>query len=813
MSAYAETDSMLKNYFTIALRSLWRSKGSTLINVSGLALGVTASFILFLLVRHQSSFDNFHSKRDRIYRAVSSSDGNQGRDYTAGVQSVFPDAFKIDFPEAEEVMFSSYRGNGALITVPQKEGEPRKFEEKKGVVYTESSYFSIFDRKILMGDAKKGLEQPNTAILSRKNAFKYFGKEDPLGEVFNFENKAFKVTAIMEDSPSNTDLPFEVMLSYVTIKKEVDEAGGWHHIGSDEQCYFLLKQGVALAEVERRIPTFVKKYRGKNPYHENYEIQSLASIHFDDRYGNYNYSTISKQMLAALSVIGIFLIISACINFINLVTAESIKRSKEVGIRKTLGSSRGQLIAQFLGESTIVTLLAVMLAVGVAPLVLDLLNPFLELNLSIDFLSDKGIWVFLLSTTAFVAILSGLYPSFIVSGFKPVFAIKNQGGNKNSSGYMLRRGLVVMQFFISQFFIIGTIVLINQMNYFRNKDLGFRKDAIVNIPIPEREAPGAERTGFASKMRTLRDEVSRLTDVESASINSAPPSSGNVQSTDFTIEGKEDSYGTQLKQIDGAYVDLYGLKLVAGTNVLDLDTARGYLVNEKLAAMVGFNNPQEIIGKNIKSGKKTLPVVGVVRNFHTVSLHEAIEATMMFNRIRGYQNISLKVKPGNLQQTIKLVQQKWEAAYPEFIFSYQFLDDQIKEFYEREQKMSILLTVFTSIAIFIGCLGLYGLTTFMANQKTKEIGVRKVLGASIQSIMFLFSKEYVKLILVGFMLAAPVAWYVMNQWLNEFAFKISIGPVVFLTGLGVTLMIAILTVGYRSLRAASANPVESLGSE
>lgn len=428
-----------------------------------------------------------------------------------------------------------------------------------------------------------------------------------------------------------------------------------------------------------------------------------------------------------------------------------------------------------------------------------------------DFMTDGSLWVFLLSVTAFVGLLSGLYPSLVVSGFKPVFAIKNQINNRNSSGYFLRRGLVVLQFFISQFFIIGTIVLISQMNYFRSQDLGFRKDAIINIPIPENERLGF--TDGTSKMKTLREEVMRINGVELASLNSHPPSSGSVSSTDFSVEGKEERYGTQVKMVDGNYVDVYGLELVAGTNILDLDTARGFLVNEKLATMVGFANPKDIVGKNIRMWGKTLPVVGVVKNFHTMSLHEPIEATILLNRIRTYFNLSLKVNPHTYQETLKQVQQKWEATYPNFIFSSQFMDEEIKEFYEREEKMSKLLTVFTSVAIFIGCLGLFGLATFMANQKTKEIGVRKVLGASVESIVMLFSKEYVKLILLGFALAAPLSWYVMNQWLSDFAYKISLGPTIFVVGLVITFLIAIITVGYRSLRAATVNPVDSLRSE
>jgi ABC-type antimicrobial peptide transport system permease subunit len=801
---------MIKNYLTTAFRNLCRSKTSTLINLSGLTLGVTTSLILFLLIRQQSSFDTFHPNGGRIYRVVSSSDGNQERFYSVGVAPALPDAFRNDFPEAEQVVFTSYRGNGSLISIPQPKGDSKKFDEKKGVAYTQPNYFKVFDRKTLLGDVEKGLDEPNEVVLSAKSAIKYFGRIDAIGEVLSFESRDFRVTAIIDDAPINTDLPFDVILSFATIKKEKDEVG-WKGTWSDEHCYFLLKKDASIKEIERRLPDFVKKYYGENKDNVTYEMQPLSDIHFDERYGNYNYNTISKQMLGALTVIALFLIITACINFINLVTAESIKRSKEVGIRKTLGSSRGQLVAQFLGESSLVTLLAVFLAIGIAQLGLSFLNPFLELNLSLNLFHDKGLWIFLVGVTAFVGILSGLYPSLIVSGFKPVFAIKNQTSAKNSSGYFLRRGLVVLQFFISQFFIIGTIVLVSQMNYFKNKDLGFRKDAIVTIPIPENEGSGFK--GASSKMRTLRDEIMRLQGIELASLSNSPPSSGNVQSTDFSMEGKDERYGTQIKIVDANYLDLYDLKLIAGSNVLDLDTTRGFLANEKLINMVGYTDPKDIVGKNIKFNGLTLPIVGVVKDFHTMSLHEPIEATLLFNRIRRYETLSLKVNPVELKKTIQQVQQKWEATYPNFIFSYKFLDEEIKEFYDREQKMSTLLTVFTSIAIFIGCLGLFGLATFMANQKTKEIGVRKVLGASVQNIVLLFSKEYVILILLGFGLAAPVAWYIMNQWLKDFAYKITIGPSIFVAGLGVTFFIALATVGYRSFKAATVNPAQSLKSE
>jgi putative ABC transport system permease protein len=653
------------------------------------------------------------------------------------------------------------------------------------------------------------LDDPNEAILSKKLAVKYFGKEDALGEVLEYDKIQYKVTAVMEDAPTNTDFPFELMLSYATKKSDFEKQG-WHSIWSDEHCYLTLKEGIKPGVVESRLPAFAKKYLGEeNRDNQAFALQPLSTIHFDERFGNYNYNTVSQSMLLALSVIAFFLILTACINFINLATADAIKRSKEVGIRKSLGSTRQQLIFQFLGESTLITFFSIVLAVLVAKLSLGFLNSFLKLKLSLS-PTDPPVVIFVIGVTVLVSLLSGFYPSLVVSGYDPALALKNKVGNKNSSGYLLRRGLVVTQFFISQFLIIGTIVLIGQMNYFRNKDLGFRKDAIVTVPVPVREEPSPADSSKSSKMRTLRSEVARVKGVEMASLNNSPPSSGMVMGSGLTIEGNENFYETQVKAIDYSYMNLFGLTLVAGQNIADSDTAQGFLVNEKLASTVGYSNPNDILGKIIRVWGKKLPVVGVVKDFHTVSLRSPIEATIMMNRIRNYGSLAVRISPANMQETIKEIQKKWEMIYPDFIFSYQFLDESIREFYEDEQRTSTLLTIFTSLAIFIGCLGLFGLTSFMANQKTKEIGVRKVMGASVQSIIVLFAKEFVLLIIIAFSVAAPLAWYFSSQWLNQFAYKINIGPIVFMVGLTITFLIAIITVGFRSFKAATANPVDSL---
>lgn len=799
---------MFKNYLKTALRSLFRDKGSSLLNIAGLTLGITCSLILFLLIKHLASFDNYHANRDRIYRIVTEMDGNNERFYTAGVPPVLPDAFRQDFPEAKEVTFTAYRA-GALIKVPQRNGEPKKFQEEAGVVFAEPSFFKIFDRPIYVGDASKALDEPNEAIISRSLAKKYFAREDVIGEIVRFDTLDFKISGVMEDFPDNTDFPFNLMLSFASIKKSRD-AEGWGSIWSDEQCYILLEENESVQKVEARLPDFVQKYLGKENYNNQaFALQPLREMHFDDRFSNYNYRTAPRQMLIALGVIALFLIITACINFINLTTAEAVKRSKEVGIRKSLGSTRGQLMLQFLGETSMVTVFAMLLALGLTQMALSLLNPYLELPLALNFAHDVLLWIFVVGVTAIVAVLSGLYPSLVLSAFRPALALKNQITNRSSSGFNLRRSLVVVQFVISQFFIMGTIILLSQMNYFQSRELGFQKDAVLVMPIPNGAAPNSKG---ASKMRALREEVMALSGVEHASLGSTPPSSGSVNSTGFHFDGEDESksIGAQIKQVDGNYITLYGIDLIAGKNIEDYDTARGFLVNEELVRISGFQDPNEILGKTIHVWGQALPVVGVVRDFNTVSLRDPIEPTILMNKMSGYFSLSVKVKQQNFKQIVAGIQSKWEAAYPEHVFEYEFLDENIRSFYEGEQKMSLLLSMFTSMAIFIGCLGLFGLATFMTNQKTKEIGVRKALGASVESIVLLFSREYVKLILIGFVLAAPTVWFVMNKWLENFAYKITIGPAVFAAGLGVTLVIAVITVGYRSFKAAIVNPIESL---
>jgi len=798
---------MITNYLKTALRNLRRQIGNTLINVAGLTLGITGSLILFLFIKDGSSFDNYHSKRDRIYRIVTKSKGSNGDSYTQGVPTVLPEAFKNDFAEVEEVAFTSYR-RGNLIAIAQPNGEFKKYEEPKGVAFTQSSFLRIFDRPILRGSEKR-LDEPNEAMISKKWALKYFNKEDAIGEIIKYEDIEYKIGAVMDDYPSNTDLPFELILSYITVKKSLD-GKGWQDNSDTDNCYFLLKENQQISRIETGLVAFEKKYAGDNNSNKTTLLaQPLQELHSDMRFGNYN-KRMPKPAKIAFSVVAIFLLISCCINFVNLTTASAIKRTREVGIRKVLGSTRKQLIFQLLGEALLVTTIAVLISLACAQILLGFLNPFMDLSLTLQLDCDGIVWIFLAAVAIAVTVLSGLYPAMVVSAYKPALALKNQIGS-TSSGYSMRRGLVVLQFVISQFFIIATVVITLQFDFITKYDIGFAKEAIVTVPIPIGEKPMG--MNGSSKMRSLKNEILQLAGVEQASLSLAPPSHKSVTGTSFKVAGRDDEFNTQIKQVDGDYLSLYRIKLLAGLPLTDLDTMAGFVVNEKLVKMAGFKSNQEIIGQEIILWDHRLPVVGVVKDFNTQALRDPIEPVILFNYLNGFHSLSIKINPTDMQATLQRVQTKWEKAYPEYIFSYEFLDEQIRNLYQGDHKASIMLSIFAFTAIFIGCLGLFGLVTFMANQRTKEIGVRKVLGASVESIVFLFSKEFVKLILIAFAIAAPAAGFVMSKILEQDAYKIKLGPMIFLIGLAATFIIAFFTIGFKSIRAALVNPVDSLRSE
>jgi putative ABC transport system permease protein len=800
---------MWKNYFKIAWRNLMRNKGYAAINVIGLSLGIASSILIFTMVSFHFSFDDFHKNKDRIYRVVTElHNGDIG--HTPGVPPPFTKAFRNDFTFADKAARAATFW-GELISIPD-ERENKKFEEDNGLSCVDPEFFDIFNFPLLEGDIKSALSEPNTAIITRRLAKKYFGTGNPMGKIIRADNKTdFKITGILKDLPLNTDRKQEIYVSGKSIKSLsnfIADDKAWNGISSETQCFVLLKPGITPETVEKAFPALVKKYYPNNPVNQqayHFKMQPLSDIHFNPDYSGYA----EKKYLWALSLVGIFLVITACVNFINLATAQTLNRSKEVGIRKVLGSMRFQLFWQFIAETALITFFALLLAYGLAQLGIPYLNGLFKTELSINPFIHTGLLLFMILVTLTVIFLSGAYPGLILSGFQPVAALKGDLSKNKAGGMPLRRILVVAQFAISQILIIGTIVIAGQMKFSKQSDLGFRKDAIVMLPVPENDSAGL------IKMETLRNRLTEIPGVEKISFCMEAPASDNNSSTNMRFDNrpKDELWEVNTKFADADFAPAFDLKIIAGRNIFKSDTTREYLVNETMVRKLNLHSPQEILNKNILiNGKKAL-VVGVVKDFYNYSFRTDISAIAIFPNYTNYQNCAVKVGLANLKPTLAGIEKIWNETYPQYVYSSQFLDERIAKFYELDDIMLRLIEAFAGIAIFIGCLGLYGLVSFMALRKTKEIGVRKVLGAGLSSILWLFGKEFSKLLVVAFLIASPIAWWAMSKYLQDFKYRIQIGAGIFVLAILLTFLIAAITVGYKSLRASLANPVKSLKTE
>ena len=512
-------------------------------------------------------------------------------------------------------------------------------------------------------------------------------------------------------------------------------------------------------------------------------------------------------MLVTYAIIGIFLIVAACFNFINMSTAMAVKRAKEVGMRKVLGSSRRQLMYRFLGETFFITLISVLLSMGLTERLLPLaVNEFVEMEIIFNPLKDLSLLAYLMTVLITVTLLAGFYPALILSGSKPITALKGSL-DKKGGGINLRRTLVVIQFLLCQVLIFGTVVAVKQMRFFNSVDMGYEKDWILTVSIPDRDT---------ESQKSWENGIQQIPGIESYSFNSKPPFSGSVSGTNAfynTSDTTRTELNVQIKRVDKGYKDTYGLRLLAGEWLPDRDTMAFYVINESAVAKMGLNDPAEAVGELLNMWGTKYPIVGVVQDFHAVTLTSKIEPMVMFSDRRNYRTLGLKINPNSADQVISGLEEVWYKTHPEYEFDYIFLDENIRAYYEGEKKMSQMLSVFASIAIFIGCLGLYGLVAFIANQKAKEIGIRKVLGASVLNIVNGFSWEFGKLVLIAFLIAAPAGYFGMNIWLQEYEYSITIGPSIFFVSIGASLLIAFLTTGYRSHRAATTNPVQSLRDE
>ncbi|WP_336517738.1 ABC transporter permease [Pollutibacter soli] len=797
---------MIRNYFKVAWRNLRKHKSYTTINVIGLAMGLACSILIFTIVSFHLNFDQFHNDSDRIYRLTSKWTG-ETTNYSPAVPQPLGKAFRNEFDFAEKTARVVHYRN-RLVSL-QNDPQNRKFIEEDGVVYTEPEYFEIFNYPVLRSDKARLLSNPNEALITENIAKKYYGTEDPIGKVIKVNNNTnFTIKGILKNIPGNSDRRQEIYLSYDNLKDEnrwLASDSSWGGVYSGSQAYTKLKPNINKAQVDKGLKLIVNKnYEGRDQKEWNFVVQPLADIHFNQDLDG----AADKNYLWALSIIGIFLIITACVNFINLATAQALNRAKEIGVRKVLGSMKSQLFWQFITETAIISMIAVFIAYGVAKLGLPPLNTLLESNMSLEFFSSYKVPLFLLLTTLFIIFLSGSYPGLVLARFAPITALKSKLSQKSIGGFSLRRVLVVTQFAISQLLIIGTIVIAAQMNYSKSTDLGFSKDAIVMLPMPG--------NNFITK-QTLKNEIAKIPGVEKTTLCYQAPASGSNSNTGVRYDNRAETehWSINMKQADDKYLSTFDIPLVAGRNFFPSDTTKEFLVNETFVKKLNITDPDQVLGKMIAVNGDNIkaPIVGVVKDFYNYSFRSEIAAICIMPNNDSYSNLAVKLNANSMQSSLAAIEKLWNSAYPDYLFSREFLDERIERFYRMDTVMYNLIRAFSLIAIVIGCLGLYGLVSFMAVRKTKEIGVRKVLGAGMGNILWIFGKEFARLLLVAFVVAAPLAWWVMNNYLKEFTYRTHIGPGIFLMAIGVTIVIATVTVGYRSLRAASANPVKSLRTE
>ncbi len=797
---------MVKKNFKSLLRRFKQRKIFTLINLGGLTLGITCSLVMFLIVTHEFSYDNFHTNADRLYRITTERTFNDVTRQGVGVPRPLPVAVKEDIVGIEEVTFFSHQRFGQF-KMTNASGEENEFIENTGMVYVQPNFFNLFDWEWLEGDSENALIQPNTVVLDTENAEKFFPGESPIGKTIRFNDQIdLMVTGLVKERPVNTDFPFEIFISMATMEANNDMTN-WGSTYSDDRCYVLLNQGVTPESVDAQFHDMLVKHVGEN-VRSKLSLQAMGEIHFDEvpGRGNLNYRSIGKNLLYVLIAVCIFMVITACFNFINMSTAMAIRRAKEVGVRKVLGSTRKQLITSFLIETGTITLLSILISLAVTERLLPTtVKQLTELDLTLNLLGDTQLIMYLVGLLVFVTLVAGLYPAWMISAFRPAQVLRGTVLGAKGRKMGLRRTLVTFQFALSQVFIFGTLVAIWQMSYIRNVDLGYDRDWIVYVNLPDNSE---------ERLNIWKADLESNTSVNNYSLAATPPFSGSTSSTDanFTNESGEHRLTVFLKQADSRYLDTYGLTLLAGEGLLESKEANRFLVNETFVKKMGTTS-QEALGQVVKINGISAPISGVVKDFHMSTLKHEIGSIALFNDQQRYRSLGVSFRPGTTDEVLDQLETTWTKAYPNHDFRYTFFDESIERYYFREKKFSKMLTTFAGIAIFICCLGLYGLVSYMANQRTKEVGIRKVLGASVSSIVKSFSMEFVKLVGIAFLVAAPLAYYGMQGWLSNFVYHIEIGPMIFTVGVVASLVITMLTTGYRSYRAARANPVESLRDE
>ena len=802
---------MVSNYVKASLRKFRRAKTYTLINVTGLTLGLLCALIIFQKVRFELSFDTHHPDADRIYRIVREDRQFGQAEYDEGIPYPLLEAFRTDFPDIEHVTIVDRNFGPAVLSAMRADDQVVRFKEDAGMAFVDQDFFSIFSYDWLHGNPETALTSPRTVVLSESLARKYFGTDNPIGRLLSYNNTFdLTVAGVVRDAPRNTALPLNILISFNLGEEHQRGNDNWESTSTSVQCYVKLPTGTSATRINGRLRDFVTRHRDQEvAQYLRFFLQPLSEIHFDTRFYTIGGQTImSRETLWALSLIGVFLLITACINFVNLNIVVVFKRAKEVAMRKVLGGTPGQIMAYFMTETALITLIALGLALALVNPVMRLAASFIGEGLSANPFTDPILVGAALLATLVLSVLSGLYPAFLMARLHPSIAMRNTIGEKPGTFLNLRRGLVIFQFAITQVLIICTLVAAYQMRFLHTVPLGYDPEAIVEFNIPVRDE---------TTLKTLKNELLQAAAVRYVAYSNSGASSDNTWGSIFRYhkDGEQLDNETQVKLVDLDYIETYQMTLVAGANFVSTDSVTSFIVNEAFVKLMGYPAPEEALGALVETWSVEAPITGVVGDFNTKSLRQEIEATILIPMIAQAHVGAVKVNTHQLSDALAHIKQAWSTAFPNHIFEYEFLDDRIAQFYEDEQTLQRLIQASALIAILIGCIGLFGLISYTTSQRAREVGIRKALGASIPDIVGLFTREFVVFVVLGFALSAPVAYHVMNTWLENFAYRIGLGRGIglFAAAFVISLVIALLTVGFKTYRSAIANPVDAIRHE
>lgn len=807
---------MLKNYFKIAWRNMKRHKAYSAINILGLAIGIAACLLILQYVSFELSYENFQVNKDRVYRVQQDryDNGKLSTQWAAGAFAV-GNSFKNAIPEIEDYVKVVQNGRVTAET----NNQPLKIDK---VYFTNASFFSIFTYPLIAGNKSTALKEPFTAALSETTAKKIFGTTDVVGKPLALNrNSNYTITAVYKDAPVNTQLKPDMLLSYATYLKWTTDSSGngpetaWQWDGC--LTYLLLQKGADPAAIEKKFVPIVEKAVGADMKRFNagvtYHLQPLKDIHLYSHYMMEPGENGDGKTVYLLLGIAFFIVIIAWVNYINLATARAITRAREVGVRKAIGSKRSQLIAQFLSESAVLNGLALVLALLLVLAAIPGFNKLSGQQLSFSLFIQPGFWIGLLSLFLIGVFFSGLYPAFVLSGFKPIEVLKGKMGSTKQSA-LLRKSLVVFQFATSLFLLIGTVAVYRQIQYMRKQSLGINIDQTLVIPQP---IVGIDST-FLKKITAFKQELQQQSSIKDITVSTSIPGEAvGWNAGGIKLVGTDESTQKQYRVIgvDYDYIKTYGLKLIAGrpfSKEFGSD-AHSVIFNKKGIEQLGFSKPEDALGKRIDFWGDQYTIEGVTDNFHQQSLREAYEP-LIFRLIPDINgSISIKTEAGQASQTISLVKKEWPKFFPGNTFEYFFLDDHFDKQYKADQRFGQVFGLFTSLAILVACLGLFGLASFTTLQRTKEIGIRKVLGASVPAILKLLFREFALLLIIAFIIAVPVAWLTTSSWLKGYAFRISLQWTYFILPFITIIFIALITVSFQSIKAAIANPVKSLRTE